>query len=300
MTNALSVVNEFNHAIQMVLDSVSSKETKRKYYTALRDFMQWYDNLGQPGLNKAAVQRYITELQEQGMGISSINQRVSAIRKLAGEAAEIGLVDPMIAQGIKNVKGMRSEGKPVGQWLTKAEAQALIRKPDISTNKGLRDRAILCVFIGCGLRRSEAANLQHGNIQQRDDRWVIVDIVGKRNKVRSVPMPSWCKAAIDAWTECKPWGEFGYVFTPISKGDTLAGGMNMTDQALYYVVTKYSNLNPRDLRRTFAMLARKGGAELTQIQLSLGHTSVSITQDYINEDQNLSQAPCDLLGLTLM
>lgn len=66
-------------------------------------------------------------------------------------------------------------------------------------------------------------------------------------------------------------------------------------------MTEYApeGIAPHDLRRTFAKLARKGGAELTQIQLTLGHSSVKITQDYINEDHDLQDAPCDRLGLSL-
>jgi integrase len=65
--------------------------------------------------------------------------------------------------------------------------------------KGLRDRAILAVLLGRGLRRSDVAALTFGHIQQRDGRWCIVDLVGKHHGVRTVPMPTWVKVAIDAW-----------------------------------------------------------------------------------------------------
>jgi site-specific recombinase XerD len=165
----------------------------------LRDFFDWYDEAGRPPLNKATVQRYAAELREQGIGAGSINQRLSAIRKLAREAADNGALPEAIANGIKAVKGVRREGRRTGNWLTREQAQQLINAPDTNTLKGLRDRAILAVLIGCGLRRQEAAHLALDHIQQRDGRWVIVDLVGKRNKTRSVPMPPWAKAAIDEW-----------------------------------------------------------------------------------------------------
>ena len=65
--------------------------------------------------------------------------------------------------------------------------------PDTSTLKGRRDRALLAVMVGCGLRREETAALTLEHIQQRDGRWVIVDLIGKGARVRSVPMPSWAK-----------------------------------------------------------------------------------------------------------
>ena len=56
------------------------------------------------------------------------------------------------------------------------------------------------MLLGCALRRSEVAALTMGHVQQRDGRWCIVDLVGKHNRVRTVPMPAWVKVAIDAWT----------------------------------------------------------------------------------------------------
>src|SRR5262249_31004888 len=76
---------------------------------------------------------------------------------------------------------------------------ALLNAPDATTNKGLRDRAILAVLLGCGLRRSEVAALTFKHIQQRDGRWCIVDLVGKHGRVGTVPKPTWVKVAVDAW-----------------------------------------------------------------------------------------------------
>lgn len=133
------------------------------------------------------------------MSPATVNQKLSAIRKLALEAADNGALDSQIANGIKAVRGVRQGGTRAGNWLTKQDAQKMLNAPDTDTLKGLRDRAILALLIGCGLRRAEAVNLTFDHIQQRDGRWVLVDLIGKRNKVRSVPMPSWAKAAIDAY-----------------------------------------------------------------------------------------------------
>ena len=66
--------------------------------------------------------------------------------------------------------------------------------------KGLRDRAMLAILLGCGLRRSEVAALTLKHIQQREGRWCVVDLVGKHGRVRTIPMPTWVKVAIDSWT----------------------------------------------------------------------------------------------------
>src|SRR5450755_5091120 len=125
---------------------------------------------------------------------------MSAIRKLASEAADNGLIAPEIAAGIARVKSVKSTGVRVGNWLTLRQAQALLSAPDAATVKGLRDRAIIAVLLGCGLRRSEVAALTISHIQQRDGRWCIVDLLGKHGRVRTVPMPAWVKVATDAWT----------------------------------------------------------------------------------------------------
>src|SRR3990172_7062699 len=185
--------------IALALDGLTSDHSRRAYEKALTDFMAWYQALGKPGLSKATVQRYKTVLQESGLSPSTVNLRLSAIRKLAQEAADNGMIDPTLANGIARVKGVKSAGVRVGNWLTREQAQALLDAPDVGTLKGLRDRAILAVMMGAGLRRSEVAALTVHHVQQREGRWVIVDLVGKGNRTRSVPIPSWTKAALDAW-----------------------------------------------------------------------------------------------------
>ena len=83
----------------------------------------------------------------------------------------------------------------MGNWLTRKQAQALLNAPDITKVKGLRDRAIIALLRGCGLRRSEVAALTMSHVQQRDGRWGIVDLIGKHGRIRTVPMPAWVKVA---------------------------------------------------------------------------------------------------------
>jgi integrase/recombinase XerD len=290
-------------AIEMVLDGLPSEHSRRAYERALFDFFHWHRGVGRPQLNKAVVQRYAAELRQAGMSTSSVNQRLSAIRKLAAEAADNGLLDAQIAGGIRAVKGARQEGRRTGNWLTREEAQSWLGAPDKRTMRGRRDRALLAILIGCGLRRSEAANLTFEHVQQRDGRWVLVDLIGKRDKVRSVPMPNWAKAAIDGWSATSGLTD-GPVFRAVNKGDRVTGG-GITPQAIYNIIVGYAGelqkhgVAPHDLRRTFAKLAHKGGAAIDQIQLSLGHESIQTTEEYLGVEQDLTDAPCDHLGLRL-
>jgi integrase len=116
-------------------------------------------------------------------------------------------------------------------------------------------------------------------------------------------MPSWTKAAIDEWMAAADFTS-GRIFRAVNKGDNLAGE-SMTAQSIFETVKKYAaaigvgNIAPHDLRRTFAKLAHKGRAALEQIQLSLGHASIQTTERYLGVRQDLTDAPCDHLGLKL-
>ena len=242
-------------------------------------------------------------LQAPGLAPSTINQKLSAIRALASEVADNGLLDPQLAAGVARVRGVPSAGTRTGNWLSQVDAQRLLDAPDPTTRKGVRDRAILATLLGCGLRRSEIAALTLAHVQQRDGRWVIVDLVGKHHRVRSVPMPNWTRVAIDAWTERAGIVE-GRVFRSLRKGDGAALGAGLSTQAIADVVAAYAvplgiDVAPHDCRRTFAKLALKGGARLEQIQLSLGHASIRTTERYLGVEQDLTDAPCDRLGIRL-
>jgi len=303
MSTELATTTQGTQAIlRLVADSLGSEHSRRAYEKALTDFLEWHAGQGRPTLSKAVVQAYKASLQGRGLASSTVNLRLCAVRKLAAEAADNTLLDRALANGIRAVKGVSAAGVRAGNWLTREQAQALLNAPDTSTLKGLRDRAILGVLLGCGLRRSEATALTVEHVQQREGRWVVCDLVGKGNRTRTVPMPSWARASIDAWMGAAGIST-GRLFRAIHKGGYV-NGEAMSDQGIADVVRTYARecglaLAAHDLRRTFAKLAHKGGAGLDQIQLSLGHASIKTTERYLGVAQDLTDAPCDRLGLRL-
>ena len=96
---------------------------------------------------------------------------MAAIRKLAKEAADNGLIEE--TQAIGRVGNIKIQGKKLGNWLSKEQASAMLNAPDVTTIKGKRDKAILAVMLGCGLRRDEVVTLIVEHLQQREGRWVI-------------------------------------------------------------------------------------------------------------------------------
>ncbi len=298
--------NEFESIMALVVNSLTSSNSQRAYAHALAVFMAWCVGQGRPGLSRQTVQAYRAYLQAQGQAPATINLALSAIRKLAREAAYNGLLDTALLAGILDSGGVRTHGVRSGNWLAKDQAQKLINRPDIQTLKGLRDRAILAVMIGGGLRRSEVAALTFEQIQQREARWVIVDLIGKGRRVRTVPIPSWTMAAIDEWAAAAGV-HHGRVFRGVYRGGRLLQPRSegISAQVIYSVVSDYAGdlglttLAAHDLRRTFAKLAYKGGAGLDQIQIQLGHASIQTTERYLGVAQDLTDAPCDRLGLRL-
>jgi integrase len=306
MTDLIVVpqMNQWQKLKALVLDSVSSPITKRVYNHALDEFFEWYGQEPRPGFTKATVAAWRVALESRALGSVSINVRITAVRKLAVEAADNGLLAPDLAAGIEPVGSAKPMGVRMGNWLSLKQAQALLNAPDIATMKGLRDRAILAVLLGCGLRRSEVAALTMGHIQQRDGRWCIVDLFGKHGRVRTVPMPTWVKVAIDAWTG--PAGVVdGHVFRPVQRGDQVQGDV-LLEKVVWQMLQPYAKaagvpgIAPHDCRRTAAKLCRASGGELEQIQLLLGHASVQTTERYLGTKQNLVHAPNDGIKLRVM
>ena len=301
--------------VHVVKNSLQSPSSKRAYGMALEDFLDWWkrERPAEP-FNKSLVQEHKEYLIKAGIG--SINLRLSAIRKLAGEAADNGWLPENIAMGIKRAQGLKEEGKRVGNWLTLEQAQELILLPNTATIQGLRDRAILAVFLGAGLRRAEVSALKFEHIQKREGRWVILDMLGKRNKKRSVPIANWVKLAISQYTK-QAHIEGGLLFRFIHKSKTekynlALGERGLSAQALYLIVLGYAEklatlhnievVKPHDLRRSFAKLAYKSQVSIEQISLSLGHESIEVTKNYIGIEQEFEYgfAPSDKLGLHLL
>jgi site-specific recombinase XerD len=287
----------------LALDSVRSPHTRRAYDRVLSEFLAWCLATGAEGFTKATVQSYRSDLEARGLSASAVNVQLAAVRKLATEAADNGLLAPELAAGIARVPGARSEGPRAGNWLTREQASGLLALPDLRTLKGKRDRAILGLLLGCGLRRDELVRLTIEEIQQREGRWVIVDILGKGRRRRTIPVPSWVKTWIDEWTTAAGLSE-GCVFRAINKGGRVVGD-GLTANIVWSIVRGYAaeigvpKLAPHDLRRTCAKLCRAAGGDLEQIQLLLGHASIATTERYLGCRLDLTNAVNDDLGLNV-
>jgi site-specific recombinase XerD len=292
---------DLDFAKRAVLNTLGSPESKRAYEFAIDDFVAWYCSEPRLAFSKTVVLRYRIELESRRLSSATINLHLAAVRRLAYEAADTGLLSPELAAGIRRVKGDRRVGVRLGNWLTAAQSQILLQAPDAVTLKGRRDRAILAVMLACGLRRSEVATLTMQHLQQREEHWVFADLMGKAAHIRTVPVPGWVKAAIDGWTTAAQITA-GPLFRCVSRQGSI-WGEGITEKVIWHVVKEaaakvgIAKLSPHDCRRTCARLCHSAGGELEQIQFLLGHVSVETTERYLGCKQRLRGAVNDKIGL---
>jgi site-specific recombinase XerD len=292
---------DLEHAKLAVIVSLRSFESQRSYRHSIDEFVAWYCSAPRLSLNKTVVLRYRLHLEDRHLAAGTINVRLAAVRRLAYEAADSGLLSPDLAAGIRRVKGVKKLGCRLGNWLTAEQARVLWQLPDPDTLKGKRDRAILAVLLGCGLRRRELTELTTEHFQRREEHWAIVDLIGKGGHVRTVPVPTWVKQAVDDWLVAARVAD-GRLFRRVCRTGTI-WGEEMTEKVVWHVVKQYagklgvSKLAPHDLRRSCARLCYNAGGELEQIQFLLGHVSVQTTEKYLGCKQRFREAVNDKIGI---
>lgn len=293
---------ELEQSKAALLSALPSPNSRMSYDHAITAFISWYCTEPRFGFNRSVVMRYRSFLEGLHLSSATINLKLSAIRRLAHEAVDSGLLSPELGTGIVRVKGIRLHGQRMGNWLGLQEARHLIEVASQRNSlRGKRDAAILALFLGCGLRRTELVDLCLEQLQQRDQHWVIIDLVGKGGRLRTVPVPLWAKERIDRWTKAAGIKE-KRIFRSLKKKHGVIGE-SLTAHAVWAIVREYAkyagieHLAPHDLRRSCARLCHAAGGELEQIQFLLGHSSVKTTERYIGCKQKLREAVNDRLGL---
>src|SRR6184192_1039549 len=288
---------DLEHAKAAVLNSLNSADARRGYRHAIDEFVDWYCSEPRLAFNRIVVLRYRSHLESRQLAPGTINLRLGAVRRLAYEAADCGLLSPDLAAGIRRIKGVKKIGVRLGNWLTAEQSQRLWQDPGGERLKEKRDRALLAVLLACGLRRHEAVELNLGHIQQREEHCAIVDLKGKAGHTRTIPMPGWVKNVVDQWIQAANITS-GKLFRRVHKmGKTW--GEKLTEKAAWHVVRQHAvkadihKLAPHDLRRTCARLCYAAGGELEQIQFLLGHVSIQTTEKYLGWKQRIQGAVND-------
>src|ERR1700691_4920577 len=120
---------DLDHANTAVLSSLGSPESHRSYRFAIDNFISWYCSEPRLAFNKTVVLRYRLQLETRHLSASTINLRLAAVRRLAYEAADSGLLSPELAASIRRVRGPKKLGVRLGNWLTAKQGMELLSIP---------------------------------------------------------------------------------------------------------------------------------------------------------------------------
>ena len=307
----LASIQNKNAQITRQICAGLSKNTQLSYTREIERFLDWLSTEGKTA-SLASANEYKQYLIDSNKSASTINVSLSAIRFFVRQAATLQLIPESLAKEMASIPAIKTRGQRLGNWLSKDELERLLSQPHLSqfadSMLAYRDQAILAVLGGAGLRRSEVAALRVEQIVNRENRWILADIIGKRNVTRSVPIAAWIKKSLDAWLEVSQI-QSGFVFRQVSWKAKERGQIiqecQVADETIRNAVSRYSMaaigklISSHDLRRSFARLASENGCPLEQIQLSLGHLSLTTTQIYLGSRQSLTNAPSDFLHLEL-
>jgi integrase/recombinase XerD len=223
-----------------------------------------------------------TKLQEQGLSPASVNATLCALRGVAREAWNLGLMSTDNYMRIESVKGLRSSRLPSGRMLSAGEIAALFEacRKDESAS-GRRDAALFGLLLGAGLRRTECAELTLADFNADEGS---LKVRGKGDKERMVYLNHGALDAVLDWLSVRG-NAGGYLLTRVSQtGIVQADGL--TPQAIYNALSKRANeakvshFSPHDLRRTTASNLIDLTGDLSAVQSLLGHASVNTTVRY--------------------
>lgn len=288
-TNSVDILD----LIPAIRDSVMSPRSKHLYTKELAQFIAWN---GGRELERTRVLEYRQYLLDKGYAPASVNLALTAIRRLAEEAEAQNCLSERTARQILAIEGLPNRGVKFGNWLTQEQAVKLLAVSDQSTNKGLRDFVALGLLLGCGLRSDEAVSVRIDQVVERGDRLVLLDILGKGRKYRTVPVPRWLEEPLLDWITR---GEGVYVIRRVWKDDVL-DARGMTSTALAYRIVALAEAigvkcSPHDLRRTNAALAVLNGANIEAVRQALGHESLTTTTRYVASALSLANPACDFV-----
>ena len=296
--NALIPQTDARHQmVQTVLDSMESEHSKRAYSRALTAFLDWHTSAGMPPLSKAVVNSYKAYLASEGKSPAVINQTLSAIRKLVREAADNGAIDPVMAQGIANVKGVKSESLPAGRDIKRGELNAMLGVCDASPI-GVRDAAILALMYQTGLRRSSIVKL---NVEDYDSETGELKVIGaKGNKSIIAHVTGGAAGCLEDWLTLRGDAP-GAMFYQVLRGGHIKPS-RLTTQAVWHTVQRRAEqagikerISPHDFRRTFVGDLLDAGADIATVQKMAGHSSVETTARYDRRGKRARKKAAGLL-----
>ncbi len=234
--------------------------------------------------------RYVKQvLLDEQASFRTINVTLSALRAVAKEVFQLGIINGDEYTRINMEKGMTGERLPVGRHVPEGEILALCRTCEADDSPaGARDAGIIGMLYVCGLRRIEVARLQYENLDMQE---AAIQFIGKRNKERKSWPDAGTMTALKDWLSVRGTWE-GPLFCPVNKGGKVTRGRGLSDQSIYNALVKRiaeaglsRSATPHDLRRSFVTTLLDAGKDLKLVADLAGHRSVDTTAIYDRRDE---------------
>ena len=279
------------HLSRQAVERGLSRHSMEAYAHDLSVFQSWCRDAGiaPTQLDAAALTAYLEALADRGMAVSSQRRHLASLRGLARELADEKIIERDPAPAVK----LRPHPRKLPRTLSPRDIENLIGAIDANDARGLRDRAMLEMAYGCGLRVSELVGLQ---LHQVNLAAGAVIVLGKGGKERMVPMGGAAMRALKAYLDRRdeilnPPGDGKRdqkkVARRVSAVFITRLGRAMTRQGFFKALKGWAAgdprlawISPHTLRHCFATHLLEGGADLRAVQEMLGHSDISTTQIY--------------------
>ena len=275
----MTLIDAFENFLQYCrFEKTLTNQTIQDYKEDFLQFQRYYpDKKELTDLNKNDLNEFSYDQALNGLSPATIARRIATIKNFYMFLESDNLAKGIISEEITIPK----KDKTLPQVLSEEEINQLLNAPDLASEKGIRDYAVLEILYSCGLRVSEAANLQINQINEQEE---IINILGKGKKERIVPIRKPALKAVKTYIN-----EVRNKHLVIDNKAVFIGknGKRMSRQALYNIVVNNAKLagiqkeiHPHTLRHSFATHLLDNGADLRVVQELLGHTNIGTTQIY--------------------
>lgn len=271
----------------LCLERSYSKNTLDAYRRDLQKLLVFYadNHIDYRAVTLEQLDQFAGQLREEGIQARSVARILSGVRSFY----RFLTLEKEVEQDPTELLESPQIGKHLPEVLSVEEIDSIINVIDVSKPEGVRDRAIIEVLYGCGLRISELCNLRISQLYLEDK---YIRVKGKGSKERLVPIEGVAIDRVREWLvtrmgcKVKP-SEEDYVFVSLTRGSRLSR------ISLFVYIKDYAeragikkNISPHTFRHSFATHLLEGGANLRAIQMMLGHEDISTTEIYMHIDKS--------------
>ena len=246
-------------------------------------------------LRRVHCQRVLQRLKNERLAPATLNVYLACLKGVARAAWVADLMPQSAYLKISDMSAVRYERLPVGRALNLRECKRLLNVCDDGTICGIRDKAILALMMGCGLRRTEVVELAYANWNRTEG---TLTLIGKGNKERRVYLPDDLQGALADWA-ARRGDKAGPMFWRLKLGSgNLFEEVGLHPGSVYRLLKERSGLanlggvTPHDLRRTFATRMLESGCDLFLLQRAMGHASVTTTARYDRRTEKSREKVC--------